>query len=735
MNLVIRAHTLKTETLSQPITGQFDERGGTIGRSDTNTLALPDPERHISRLQAEIWFSEGSFAIRNVGSANSITLNGRPVNPGEGNVLSQGDELTIGAYVLRATISNASADAPPEDRFPTDARTVIKASSVESRTNPRLSIPQPLGNAAAPVPVPSPVAHPATPASALSSARAPATATASAPASTNPFADLLGGPSTPSANDPFAGLMGSPTPHRTTTEAYVRRSQSIPPITAAPPRPAAAPAWPDAGLATSPAPLARLPDDFDPFADLPALAAPSASTSEASLSAFMNNGPAAPPASALPADLGLGDLLGAAASSSGSSLDAAFGLSLPAVSGTDPLAAFLAAPAPGSKPGTTGSQDPLAMFDAPRSSSASAAPAIPADFNHTPEIQGAYRPPAVQPEPGLPPAAAAASTLPLPAALRSPPSPPPARPSPPQTHATTPPLTQSAATVIRPLRKADDLTPLTTMPGVRPVREAFESDAMPFDALPPAATVTRTTTPALTPPPPPAPARPRPEPHAAAQATPAAAGSATAATAAGEATPEALWAAFCEGAGISLKLPQGLTPELMRVIGQVLHHSVDGTIKMVAVRAAAKQELRADVTTIQARNNNPLKFSPDAGVAIEQLLQPPMRGFMMGPAAVNDVMDDLLGHAIGTMAGMRAALTGVLERFEPKQLEGKLASNSVLDAVLPMNRRAKLWELYLQHYQRIRDDAQDDFHDLFGRAFIEAYEEQLDRLDAARHPT
>jgi FHA domain-containing protein len=172
----------------------------------------------------------------------------------------------------------------------------------------------------------------------------------------------------------------------------------------------------------------------------------------------------------------------------------------------------------------------------------------------------------------------------------------------------------------------------------------------------------------------------------------------------------------------------------MKVLGQVLFHSIDGTIKLVAVRAAAKQELKADVTTIQARNNNPLKFSPDAGVAIEQLLQPPMRGFMMGPAAVTDVMDDLLGHAIGTMAGMRAALTGVLDRFEPSKLEGKISSHSVLDSVLPMNRRAKLWELYLQHYQRIHEDAQEDFHELFGKAFIKAYEDQLDRLDAERHP-
>ena len=217
-------------------------------------------------------------------------------------------------------------------------------------------------------------------------------------------------------------------------------------------------------------------------------------------------------------------------------------------------------------------------------------------------------------------------------------------------------------------------------------------------------------------------------------AAPTATGVPAATLAARTGTPDELWAAFCAGAGVSIPLPQGLNPDLMRVIGQVLRHSIDGTLKLVAVRATAKQELRAQVTTIQSRNNNPLKFSPDGGAAIEQLLQPPMRGFLAGPQAVNDVMDDLLGHAIGTMAGMRAALAGVLGRFEPGQLEAKLGTSGMMDTLVPMHRRAKLWELYLQHFKRIQGDAEEDFHELFGKAFIRAYEDQLDRLDSARHP-
>jgi FHA domain-containing protein len=195
-----------------------------------------------------------------------------------------------------------------------------------------------------------------------------------------------------------------------------------------------------------------------------------------------------------------------------------------------------------------------------------------------------------------------------------------------------------------------------------------------------------------------------------------------------------LWTAFCEGAGIGLQLPGGLTPALMRVIGQMLRRSVDGTVQLVAARATTKAELHAQVTMIQPRNNNPLKFSPDGRMALEQLLQPPLRGFLAGPEAIDQAMDDLVGHAVGTMAGMRAALDGVLDRFAPDQLEAKLTRQSVFDSVLPMHRRARLWELYLQHFQSVSDDAKDDFHSLFGKAFLQAYEEQLDRLDASRQP-
>ena len=503
MTLTLRAVSLNDQPLTQPITAHFEPRGGTIGRADHNTMALPDPERHISREQAEIIGAGSGYVIKNVGSSNPIMVRNQPLAHGESAPLINHDQVRIGRYLLEVVDESAAS-----------GETIVASP----------------GGSAARAPAPRPVTHPAHPAAPLSPS--------------NPFTDLVASPSTP-------------TP-------------------------------------------ARLPDDFDPFA-MPA------------------SPPATPRAPAAAAGA-FGDLIPSAAPAS---IDDMFGLK--GGSGGDPLAAFLSDGNPAAARGATtvpGATDPLVLFGAP----ASPAPPPEVAADRTPELRAAF----------------------------------------------VPPLPQQVATP-------------------RPAAAPAEVTA------------------------PPAPA----------EVVPAAAAPWSGDTA-------ALWRAFCEGAGVKVEPPEGVTPELMRLAGTLLRSTIDGTLQLIAMRSATRHELRADVTMIQARNNNPLKFSPDAQAALEQLLQPPLRGFLPGPAAVTEAMDDLVGHAIGTMAGTRSALEGVLARFAPQALEGKLVGKSMLDSLLPMAHRAKLWELYLQHYDAIREEAQEDFHALFGKAFVEAYEQQLEQLRRER---
>lgn len=111
MTLVLQGIKLNDEPMSQPLIGRFDERGGTLGRSDNATFTLPDPERLISRVQAQVLFGDEGYWIEHVSTANSTLHNGRPLSAGMRVLLNEGDELRIGGYTLVAAFESDEASA------------------------------------------------------------------------------------------------------------------------------------------------------------------------------------------------------------------------------------------------------------------------------------------------------------------------------------------------------------------------------------------------------------------------------------------------------------------------------------------------------------------------------------------------------------------------------------------------------------------------------------------------
>ena len=197
------------------------------------------------------------------------------------------------------------------------------------------------------------------------------------------------------------------------------------------------------------------------------------------------------------------------------------------------------------------------------------------------------------------------------------------------------------------------------------------------------------------------------------------------------ANQDELLRAFLTGAGVpSLEMPNHLTPEFMTLIGQLLRESTQGTLDLLRARSETKSALRADRTMIATQDNNPLKFSPNVEAALVHLLAPKGRGFMTPQQAMKDAHDDLRAHQFGFMAGMHAALAGVLERFNPQTLEQRLTKQKkMMDSLFPMNHRAKLWDLFIERYSDISQEAEEDFHALFGKEFLRAYEAQVAKLD------
>jgi FHA domain-containing protein/type VI secretion system protein len=195
---------------------------------------------------------------------------------------------------------------------------------------------------------------------------------------------------------------------------------------------------------------------------------------------------------------------------------------------------------------------------------------------------------------------------------------------------------------------------------------------------------------------------------------------------------EELLRALLAGAGLrDVEIPGGLTPQLMHQLGQLLHEATRGLLDLLAARASTKREVRADMTVIVAADNNPLKFAPNMEAALTHLLVPRGRGFMPPPRAVADAYDDLRNHQLGFMAGMRSALAVVLARFDPQELEKRLAEHSMVDSFLPTNRKAKLWDLFGQVYGEISKEAASDFRSLLGQEFLRTYREHVAKLPGA----
>lgn len=171
----------------------------------------------------------------------------------------------------------------------------------------------------------------------------------------------------------------------------------------------------------------------------------------------------------------------------------------------------------------------------------------------------------------------------------------------------------------------------------------------------------------------------------------------------------------------------GIDEAAMERLGMLLKESVEGVLRLLTARFMAKFEAGAEVTVMAGRDNNPLKFSPDAASALQILLGPLGQGFLAPDKAIRGAFDDLLSHLQGSEAGLKAALDGVVSSFNPIKIEERLSEKSMLDNLLPMNRRARLWDLFTERYQEFSKEAETDFRVLFDRAYLRAYEEAVEK--------
>jgi len=266
-----------------------------------------------------------------------------------------------------------------------------------------------------------------------------------------------------------------------------------------------------------------------------------------------------------------------------------------------------------------------------------------------------------------------------------------------------------------------------------PVAKPVKAEASPPPEPPTAVAPAEVAPPVETAPPEPVESEPEQDPTPIAPSAVAAALPPTSASSS-PASSDALFKAFLEGAGVpDVAGQQPLDAEAMRRLGRLMRAFTDGTIELLSSRAMLKREVRAEITMIVDEENNPFKILPNGRAVLMQMFGARMPGFLAPEAAVHDALGDLQSHQLGMVAGMRAALLTVLQRFDPATLNRTTPHDgSFSEKMLPGGREARLWRQLRQLHAETTAAVEDDFQAVFGRAFQQAYDREMERLKEAR---
>jgi type VI secretion system FHA domain protein len=194
-------------------------------------------------------------------------------------------------------------------------------------------------------------------------------------------------------------------------------------------------------------------------------------------------------------------------------------------------------------------------------------------------------------------------------------------------------------------------------------------------------------------------------------------------------------AALLEGLGLDRSaVHERAGADLARLAGRMLRTAVSGTVNVLLSRSVLKREVRLDTTLLLQRDNNPLKFFPDGDSALQQMLNGGGSGYLPAEAALQRAFEDIRGHELAVLAGMRAALQHMLGRFDPHTLSAAPEAQAARGWLgkLPGRRKAQLWDQFAALHSELARASDDDLQALCGSAFNDAYARQAELLREGR---
>lgn len=187
-----------------------------------------------------------------------------------------------------------------------------------------------------------------------------------------------------------------------------------------------------------------------------------------------------------------------------------------------------------------------------------------------------------------------------------------------------------------------------------------------------------------------------------------------------------------ESMGLSKwNLDKNKKTQISATVGVLVRESMEGMMRVLSFRKKIKEEFRINVTTIQPVENNPLKFSANIDDAMENMFIKENNAYKDPVEAVREGFQGIAEHQVAVLAGMQAAFRGMLDRFDPETLEKRFEKYKK-SGLIQFGQKGKNWESYKEFHNELVNNIDNSFQHLFGYDFVQAYEDQLQRLLIAR---
>jgi type VI secretion system protein ImpI len=155
--------------------------------------------------------------------------------------------------------------------------------------------------------------------------------------------------------------------------------------------------------------------------------------------------------------------------------------------------------------------------------------------------------------------------------------------------------------------------------------------------------------------------------------------------------PDGFLQRLSEAAGIPADLLAQKNPgQFADELGSILRLMVESLMQLLNARHQARLLARSSRhTVIQAFDNNPLKFSPNAEEALRTMFGPPTRAYLNSQDAIQQGFADLKQHEIKTFSAMQHALAAFISELDPNAIDQSTLADSGISALVT-SRKAKL---------------------------------------------